>query len=138
MILLRSYEELYTQLSQQALTYLMKGRKIEISKLKTETISALTDGVTVYLNKKDGFIPEFEEGVSYGLQKYTLLNTFGQMYLFVGSGKLTFKTVPQDVTEETSAKHALCPRNGHFYKGRADQRSESISFSLIWKTNHVN
>lgn len=100
-----------TRLRQRALTYSMKGRKIEISKLKTESISALTDGITVYLNKKDGFTPEFEEGVSYVLQKYALSNAFGQIYLFVGAGTLKFKTVPQTVTEEaeTSARQALCP-----------------------------
>lgn len=100
-----------TRLSQRALTYSMQGRKIEISKLKTESISALTDGTTVYLNKTNGFTPEFEEGVSYVLQKYTLSNAFGQMYLFVGTGTLKFKTVPQTVTEEaeTSARQALCP-----------------------------
>jgi len=35
----------------------------------------------------------FEEGVSYILQKYTLSNCIGQMYLFVGPGTLKFKTV---------------------------------------------
>lgn len=69
------------RLRQRAPTYSMKGRKKEISKLKTESLSALTDGITVYLNKKDGFTPEFEIGVGYVLQKYALSNTFGQMYL---------------------------------------------------------
>jgi len=53
----------------------------------------------------------FEEGVSYILQKYTLSNCIGQMYLFVGPGTLKFKTVQQDISAEAQieAKHALCP-----------------------------
>ncbi len=99
------------RLNRRALTYTMKGKKIEVAKVKTEMISALSDGTTVYLNKKEGLTPEFEEGVSYILQNYTLSNTYGQMYLFVGPGTLKFKTVPQDISGEAqnAAKEALCP-----------------------------
>ncbi|RXN13613.1 putative C-mannosyltransferase DPY19L3 isoform X1 [Labeo rohita] len=74
-------------------------------------VSALSDGTTVYLNKKEGFTPEFEEGVSYILQNYTLSNTYGQIYLFIGPGTLKFKTVPQELSEEAqnAARAALCP-----------------------------
>ncbi len=40
------------RLNRRALTYTMKGKKIEVAKVKTEIISALSDGTTVYLNKK--------------------------------------------------------------------------------------
>lgn len=100
-----------TRLNRRALTYCTKGKKIEVAKVKTEMVCALTDGTTVYLNKKDGLTPEFEDGVSYILQNYTLSNTYGQMYLFVGPGMMKFKTVAQDISEEAqkAAKEALCP-----------------------------
>ncbi len=88
------------RLNRRALTYNTKGKKIEVAKVRTEMVSALSDGTTVYLNKKKGLTPEFEEGVSYILQNYTLSNTYGQMYLFVGPGTLKFKTVPQDISGE--------------------------------------
>jgi len=99
-----------TKINHRTLSY-KKGPKIEIARFKTECLSALTDGSQTYLNKKEGFTPEFEEGVSYVLQKYTLSNTYGQIYLFVGPGTLKFKTVPMDIPEEASdqAKLALCP-----------------------------
>ncbi|XDV25225.1 hypothetical protein PO909_029178 [Leuciscus waleckii] len=99
-----------TRTNQRALSY-TRGEKIAIAKIKTESVSALSDGVNSLINKKDGFTSEFEEGVSYVLQKYTLSKTYGQTYLFVGPGTLKFKTVPQDITEEAenAAKHALCP-----------------------------
>ena len=99
-----------TSLNQRALNF-RKGEKITINRLKTQSISALSDGLKTYLNKKDGFTPEFEEGVSYILQTYTLSYAFDQMHLFVGSGTLKFKTVPLEITEEAEnqAKHALCP-----------------------------
>ncbi len=36
--------------------------KIEVAKAKTEMVSALSDGTTVYLNKKEGLTPELRKG----------------------------------------------------------------------------
>ncbi|XP_051993780.1 uncharacterized protein LOC127651800 [Xyrauchen texanus] len=99
-----------TKLSQRAQSF-TKGRKIDIGRFKTQCLSALSDGSKTYLNKKDGFTREFEEGVSYVLQKHTISNAYGQIHLFVGPGTLKFKMVPMEITEEAmmQAKHALCP-----------------------------
>ncbi len=86
---------------------------------------------------KKGLTPEFEEGVSYILQNYTLSNTYGQMYLFVGPGTLKFKTVPQDISGEAhnAAKEALCPssasvtgeENRTYFQGEATSASKGRS-----------
>jgi len=64
----------------QGVLSFIKGQKIEIARFKTDCLSALTDGLQTFIIKKDGFTPEFEEGVSSVLQKHTLPNTYGQMY----------------------------------------------------------
>ncbi|KAL0149721.1 hypothetical protein M9458_055004, partial [Cirrhinus mrigala] len=121
-----------TRLNSRALTYTMKGKKIDVDKVKTEMVSALSDGAIVYLNKKEGFTPEFEEGVSYILQNYTLSNTYGQMYLFVGPGTLKFKTVPQEISEEAqnAARAALCPPSPSVTGEEADIFSRGGYLSL--------
>jgi len=44
-----------TRVNQKALSY-TKGKKSDIARFKTESLSAVSDGFKCYINKKDGFI----------------------------------------------------------------------------------